>query len=237
MNKFLAAGTVLLLTLSGYLGYRVIKLKEALDTEIKKHEPGLCLSYDYSKGDFEGIINYETAQALAENYKNDKAKAWITTEAQTGMASFIAEEDTRSVWFSLDRLKNFIWHIEKQNCDSGCNETLGLRIYYAKYPDFKKPNPDQRLLGLIGLPPEYSNHHTLFMVPTYQNEKGDNVDFSPGVCRAGFDKTPLIEIKGGTDLNLKTHRIDPQIFLMGTAPDAQNHGGLIPPGNSAGTSF
>ena len=148
------------------------------------------------------------------------------------------EEDTKSVWFSLDRLKNFIWHIEEQNCANGCNDSLGLRIYFAKYPDLTAP-AQAEFLDLIGVPKAYSNHHTLFMVPTYKNEKMENVDFFPGgkTCRLTFEQSPTVTRNLGGDINITVHPPTGYIFLTGTAEDAQNHGGLIPPGDPAGTSF
>jgi hypothetical protein len=232
--KFLTASTLLLLAFSGYLGYTLYKIK---------HPPApaqICpVSYDYNNGDPVGIINYETAQALYENYQNDRGKAFISGHDATGkLDGFIP--DTKSVWFSLDRLKNFIWHIENQNCSKPCHDTLGLRIYFAKYPDLSKLS-DQNLLGLDEVPKEYSNQHTLFMVPTYKGKDGYDYDFYPDGkdCRTPIDKSPLIEVGQG-EIKTMTHALSP-IFLFdlntGTTSGSQNHGGLVPPNDPTGTSF
>ena len=230
MNKFLLATTVLFATLSGYLYYKLIRPPAPAK---------ICpVSYDYSNGDSVGIINYETAEALANNYKNDSAKAFISTQGKSGVGKFIFEGDAKSVWFSLDRLKNFIWHIENQNCANGCNDTLGLRIYFAKYPDLINTSYE----GLADVPKNYSNHHTLFMVPTYKDKDNYDRDFYPGTsCRTPLKSSPTH--KGtGIDPNEDIHDPTPYIFLFDLSgatsiSNSQNHGGLIPPGSSTGTGF
>ncbi len=85
--------------------------------------------------------------------------------------------DANSIWFSLESLKNFIWKIEKETCKHPCPNPLqlGIRIYYGRYP-VNMNNPD-----VTGLPDTYAQHHTLFMVPTYQDLGNSNVhwDFDP----------------------------------------------------------
>jgi hypothetical protein len=75
--------------------------------------------------------------------------------------------DARCIWFSLETLKQFICTIETNNAKLNIPaEDLGIRFYYAAYPmnyvDVKK-----------------QNRHTLFMVPTYKNGTGAEVDFDP----------------------------------------------------------
>ncbi len=237
MLKLLTATTLSLLLLSGFLGYKLYTAHQT-DPMLTKVFPATCKSmqYDYSTSGFEGVINFETAKIMAENYKNDAAKAFITANGGGDVNTHVAPEDTRSVWFSFERLKNFLWHIENQNCLHNCGDSLGLRIYFGKYPDFKEVNATT-LVGLETVPKEYANHHTLFMVPTYKNESNDNIDFYPGGnnCRTPFTASPTHSV---APENISTvHDASPYIFLMGTYEDAQNHGGLIPPGSATGTSF
>jgi hypothetical protein len=241
MKNILTASTLVLLIVSGYLGYKLYTVTHPKETLVVRTSPtSSCpVSYDYSNGNFEGIINYETAMALYNNYKNDRWKANIWKKDTNPVAEFVDNPDARSVWFSVERLKNFIWHVEKQNCDSlGCNETLGMRIYFAKYPDLNNRNVNtEGWLGLDDVPNSYANHHTLFMVPTYQNKKGDNIDFYPVSCKGSFYLAPKdLQVGTGEIFHLE-HPVTPYIFLMGTGPDSQNHGGLIPPGDPTGTSF
>jgi hypothetical protein len=233
MNKFLLASTVLLALLSGYLTYRLLSPPPTL---VNTPPPKTCASlpYDYSNGDSVGIINYETAQLLAKNY-NDTKRGIVAYNIKE--KAYQPGEDSRNIWFSLDRLKNFIWHIENQNCKNGCTDSLGLRIYFGRYPSLDRYEATTEK-GLDSVPKEYSNRLTLFMVPTYK-DKPDNFyhDFYPPgkECRTSFANSPS-QING----ELVSHDITPQIFLFdvsGGTKESQNHGGLIPPGNPTGSSF
>lgn len=77
-------------------------------------------------------------------------------------------EDSRCVWFSLDIIKKFIYKVEDTLFRKGFNPNtrLGIRFYFATYPDSAtmRANP-----YLDGLPSSYANHHTLFMVPTFDS--------------------------------------------------------------------
>ncbi len=222
---------VVFLCTSVYFGIDAYKARHPKPTP-----PPCPVSYNYSDGDAVGVINYETAQALSENY--NKSKSPINGITEDGQR--VLQEDSRSVWFSLERLKNFIWHIEDRNCKNPCKRTLGLRIYFGRYPDLTVTN--NSYLGLEGLPKEYSNRHTLFMVPTYEDKDGNNRDFYPldTDCKTPTLASAPTEYYGPADLNLIRHKITPFIFLFDMAPapgGSQNHGGLIPPGSAAGTSF
>ncbi len=236
MNKFLTATSVVLLASTGYLAYRVYELTHQGRIGITNIPDKSCSSfpYDYSKGDFEGIINYETAKTLYDVYNRKKQGI---AEYKDGI--FVGGEDSRNIWFSLDRLKNFIWHIEEQYCKNGCADSLGLRIYFGRYPNLVE-HTDGSELGLDNVPKEYSNRLTLFMVPTYKKDNGSNLyyDFHPGGTGCGIPliSSPIHSI--GAELN--AHDISPFIFLFdvtGAPSNSQNHGGLIPPGDSTGTGF
>ena len=72
--------------------------------------------------------------------------------------------DTRDIWFSLDTLKKYITYVEQQGERLG-KENLGIRIYFAAYPD--EPNyPD----------PGYA---TVFLVPTALEESPLKSGFFP----------------------------------------------------------
>lgn len=94
-----------------------------------------------------------------------------------------AGKDARSVWFSLEKLKAFIADIEGKVGNS-CIDSygLGIRIYYANYPDsvlIRSKGYDTYFQN-HNLPMEYKNHHTVVMVPTYWNNTyGHNYDFDP----------------------------------------------------------
>lgn len=84
---------------------------------------------------------------------------------QTALGKNKPMKDARACWYSLDTLKKFICLIENyslKNRYSYTSKDLGIRFYYAVYPDPLEGNP------------EYKSHHTLFMVPTL-----NEVDFDP----------------------------------------------------------
>jgi hypothetical protein len=236
MNEILLVTSALLAAVSGYLGFR---LYESIHP--KPTPPPCPISYDYSTDKSEGIINYETAEALYKNYQNDRGKAFISKGDK--LDGFI--QDANSVWFSLDRLKNFLWHIEEQNCKKPCRDTLGLRIYFGKYPDLNNLT-NKSLLGLDGVPKNYSNRHTLFMVPTYKGKDGYDYDFYPGGkgCQTPITKSPLLERKEGDEGQSFVTFHAPSSFIfffdksgVPTSENSQNHGGLVPPNPPTGTSF
>jgi hypothetical protein len=90
----------------------------------------------------------------------------------------ISGEDANRLWFSLESLKKFISEIEGEvymhHPAKGLK--LGIRIYYGKYPN--NMDIDE---GLRTLPDNYALHHTLFMVPTFEDTAngGTQWDFDP----------------------------------------------------------
>lgn len=83
--------------------------------------------------------------------------------------------DARNCWFPLDTLIKFLYLVQKYSANLGLNHTQeGVRFYYAAYPH------DISSLGEI-VPGNYWCHHTLFMMPTYADSIGNNIDFDPRV--------------------------------------------------------
>lgn len=212
-------------------------------TTAVKTKPGTILAkgkgpcpdcYDHTATGFQGI-NTETALMMSNNYKNINQPL---LEISPG------NPDANSIWFSLETLKNFIWKIEEASCDMNCptNLNLGIRIYYARYPvDVTSYN------DLSDLVPEFSEHHTLFMVPTYQDPGNSQVhwDFDPwhwgNECypksmRSWFSTSfrPF-----GAEKSLIFSVGENQYFRNadGTLSSALNHGGLIPPYPIDGTGY
>jgi hypothetical protein len=97
-------------------------------------------------------------------------------------------QDARSCWYSLDTLEKFICLIKEYAGQAGLSNTgLGIRFYYGMYNDHMavlKSSP-------LHPAPNYSSHHTLFMVPTYNNGVGD-LDFDPRMAAAN----PVVVIEG-----------------------------------------
>ena len=124
---------------------------------------------DYSAKTFQGI-DAGLVTNMIENYKTGHYNAFVNGNRRV---------DSRSVWFSLDRMKQFIYEIEKNTCTKGCNsiDSLGVRIYFAEYPS--EPEVWNQYPQLVNeLPNIYRGRHTLLMIPTMRMG-GINTDFDP----------------------------------------------------------
>jgi hypothetical protein len=178
-----------------------------------------CLGYNGEQ--LPGRINFSTAMRMANDYALDKGKYYIWNQDVNTEVP-----DARNIWFDLARMKQIIGYIESKLCQAQCNENthLGIRFYFAKYPD---KNTIQSLPDLTGVPLDYERHHTLFMVPTYWDPvKKANIDFDPGGITKGCILAPIDPIKGHA--------------LIATGPseagtDGENHGGLRPPPENTGS--
>ena len=170
-------------------------------------------------------LDVDMLHAMANKYKttitsNVNGKIMVSQFLQNKV------EDSKSIWFSLDSIKRFIWEIETNMCKNQCitqvnKHELGIRLYYARYPlAYKRVSPFKQLLSLN---PSYQNLHTIFMVPTY-NENGVDWDFDPRL-RTAKNCRPSIE--NGTQA----------LIFAPLNTSAQNHGSLCPPLNCDGATF
>lgn len=164
-------------------------------------------------------------------------------------------EDAKSIWFDLETLKAFLYQIEHNALTKNTkikHENLGVRIYYAAYPD----NVKMRAMATSQTDPNftynlaYEKHHTLVMIPTISYGEGENYDFNPLDVNTfnGFVNMP----KGGVfsansssyvTLSLGTSStpvVPGGVVAGGTTSQgisARNHGNLCPPGGSTGIFF
>lgn len=172
--------------------------------------------------------------------------------------------DANSIWFSLETLKSFIWNIENAACQKGCynstnNLNLGVRIYYARYPDDDSMNNNQDLLVLPHSTPNsavnnsFAEHHTIFMVPTFRDANNPNTqwDFDPWHWSSSATTTnsctvPTTMAQWLVDTTAPFGNAR-SLMLAQTANypagssqiTGYNHGDMIPPGNGsvAGPGF
>jgi hypothetical protein len=169
----------------------------------------------------------------------------------------LVTDDAHSIWFDLETIKKFIFHIEKgvQKNGSATKEKLGLRIYYAAYPKKAtwKEEEYKDLSGFLGdhITEQYEDKHTLIMLPT-TTINGINTDFNPfdsSTYTSGLpiyvkpisdietfiDQTPTAKVKvmaltaSSDDSNTITSSF--------TSTMAQNHGSLYPPNSIDGVTF
>ena len=146
-------------------------------------------------------------------------------------------EDARCIWFSLDAIKEFSYHIENQfkknNNTNATTANLGVRIYYSAYPEASNWQnfPDLINFSNTNNTKGYENLHTLIMVPTIYT-KDANYDFDPldantyinGLDLNGASTGNLMSLGGGsTPIKNRTK--------------SKNHGTLSPPAPPTGLSF
>lgn len=145
------------------------------------------------------VIPTEVIQSQVDNYRNNQLMA---------INECMGIDDANAIWFDMVTLKKFIADIEKEAYEVDPEvrtEDLGIRFYYAAYPE----EPQEPI------PADYARRHTLIMVPT--KKKDDlNYDFNP------YEDS--------------SHALAVTLEVSGRAV-AQNHGALIPPGNSIVESY
>lgn len=170
--------------------------------------------------------------------------------------------DANSIWFSLETLKNFIWNIENAACQKGCynntnNLNLGVRIYYARYPDDNgmAGNPDLQILphnsSSNSVTNSFADHHTIFMVPTFQDANNATIqwDFDPwhwsssttatNGCIAPTSMTQwLVDTTAPFGNSRSLILAQTATYQPNTSQNATyNHGDMIPPGTPPGPGY
>lgn len=216
------------------------------DTIVVNADSLVCLNYNQ--------YHYSTLKTglvrdMVDIYRKNQLRS-IATSAVNPVAN-----DAYSIWFDLDTIKKFIYHIERGVKQNGAaNSKLGLRLYYAAYPDKNTWNNEnyEDLKGFLGETDTelYEKKHTLVMIPTINiGSPAANHDFNPFDKETyvnGIQKPPVSENpEQGVD---DPTRNDPVMAL--TASDnpndpsardnptvARNHGNLYPPGNASGVGF
>lgn len=158
-------------------------------------------------------------------------------------------EDAKSIWFDLETLKAFLYQVEynaKKKRASIKNEELGIRIYYAAYPENSKMRAMEasQTDPNFSFNPDYEKLHTLVMIPTIAvGSKKENFDFNPLDLTTfnGFANTPKTSSTYSansasyTTLSLGTSSAPAAagINSSGTTNTpsiiARNHGTLCPP--------
>ncbi|CAM4087723.1 MULTISPECIES: hypothetical protein [Flavobacterium] len=159
----------------------------------------------------QGLVN-----EMIQNYRNNQ----LATINKTKIGN-----DAHSIWFELETLKKFIADVEneaKKNGNTSSND-LGIRFYYAAYPEKEKWEKTgyEELSFLLNSPITelYENKHTLIMIPTIDIE-GKNVDFNP-IDKNTYNGLQNVDKNGEYTIMSKT--------ATNSDIAAQNHGSLIPP--------
>lgn len=227
-------------------GTDVVVVDEKNDTiKAQIDSTSLCMDFkDYNPS----TLNTGLIRDMVEIYKANQL------QSIQGSTTNPITNDAYSVWFDLDTIKKFIYHIEKGvQKNSSRPERLGLRFYYGAYPKkmfWGKANGYEDLEEFLKDPVKvsYENKHTIVMMPTIDNG-GKIIDFNPfdkNTYSSGIAK-PTSQFNGepSNDPNSQI----PVMALTGsggssnneTDPQkrtaARNHGTLYPPGNISDLSF
>lgn len=132
-------------------------------------------------------VDPELARDMVSNFKTD-----IWNVRQIDKKKYL---DSRSVWFSLYKLKKFIKDIEDKT-PLACRTdefNLGIRIYFGDYPASQaKWNSYSDYTTEHQLPVEYKGLHSVVMVPTLWNSNDSfHYDFDPRRFNKDFICTPI----------------------------------------------
>lgn len=134
-------------------------------------------------------------------------------------SSIVVGEESESVRFDLERIKQFIFHMENKVIRQyGVGEyKLGIRFYFATYPS----TPNYSL--------EKRGKNTLLMVPTFDSGNGEHIDFDANLPVLNLDiTTTYVNLLGE---NSVTGISGTSISQLNPSFSAMNHGMLFPPMN------
>jgi hypothetical protein len=118
------------------------------------------------------------------NYADTVFKSLTIDQAMEMKKSFLMDnkelDNTKSVVFSLNSIKNLVWYIEHHAKQTKLNinpDSLGITIHFAQYPSLE-------VLDKLGYElsenhkKNYANKNTVFFVPTIKRG-GELVEFDP----------------------------------------------------------
>ena len=195
----------------------------------------ICMDYDTERM---STLDADLIHTMTRGYR-DNQLSYIESKSGT-----IAPTDAYSIWFDLETLKKYLYHIEKNAMrgDSPIDKSkLGIRIYYATYPDVKTIEKGNFTdLDFLKTDPKYSQYyglHTLVMIPTCLDDSGKNVDFNPldkETFKKGFYQDSKYSFGSTSTLP------DDTAALTGTpsrSMGGRNHGTLAPPETVVGLGF
>lgn len=169
-------------------------------------------------------MNPGLALTMVKNYTDNHLKvindSLSLAQLRTSVDGTLSPSDSRSVWFSLEDLKAFIKQIEKgvDTVTSGATGDLGIRIYFAQYPEISSPLWNSNDLSAeLSSQIQYSGMETVILVPTYNDADGNDVDFDPYIADIDGNPSSLDVI-----FNSPSGVLPNKIGVM-------NHGNLMPP--------
>ncbi len=204
--------------------------------------PNNSICLDYSK-EAPSELPVELIYDMVSKYDSFQLDAINTSKNFEALLNDSGKyEDAEVIWFDLETLKKFIYHIEyetKKRDSSITAKNLGIHVYYTAYPqrrNWDNSKYQKSLLNNSGpiVPLEYEQRHTLVMVPTMKL-KNINTDYNP------LDKETFLNGLLIDNSNKYEKGSSAKVISIGLAEaekqNAQNHGGLFPPKKSNGLAF
>lgn len=199
-------------------------------TTIPENKNSVCMNYEDENM---STLDVDLVHTMVDTYRTNQLD-FINTNSSSKTTN-----DAHSIWFDLETLKKFVYHIEaisKKTESTITSDKLGIRIYYAAYPEKETwENKFEDLKNFMDDPErsQYGSLHTLVMVPTIDIGDGKIVDFNP------LDKNTYSKGLAG----LKEYYFNdgsaipnsnPTAALTATTRNtgARNHGILIPPASA-----
>jgi len=134
------------------------------------------------------IVNIDKAKNLYNNYKEQRIDITKDTLKKLYGNDF---EDTRTIWFDLKTIKNYIAYVEQKSAENNI-EPEGLQFYFSVYADDMK---------------EQSNQQTFFIAPTI---KRDNKHFGYTLERKG-EKEHILLLKDVLTTNKHQTQQSPKV--------------------------
>ncbi|WP_299157546.1 hypothetical protein [uncultured Tenacibaculum sp.] len=160
--------------------------------------------------------------------------------------------DAQAISFDLETLKRFVYHIEaisKSKDSTISDKDLGVRIYYAAYPEKRKWKNSRYAGALDGfmdnpITEQYEKLHTIIIMPTIKRDE-TYFDFNPTDIRTYTKRLQDVGDKQKINDYSNPENTIVTLSLMSKAPSssgttstvAQNHGGLFPPNTFDGSGF
>jgi hypothetical protein len=230
LSWLLAALFFLIACFFGYKYFCVNKEKSTADVDKTRCAP--CMEYNNVSNDYK--LDFNLVSTMAYYYQSDPHNT-----PNTGGSSI----KTRSVWLSLEKLKEFIYQIESKSCR--CEGNLGVRVYFAVYPpdvdwtsaigfknDLDNPqNNDFRhnlMTRYTSTSNPYEKINTIFLVPTIESG-GINYDFDPADSQMGCKPEYNAKYGKGVLSDTTNQYIHKSFGSSITALSATNHGDACPP--------
>jgi hypothetical protein len=180
-----------------------------------------------ARGSQSNTLKYQLVKNMIDNYRTNQLNSIQNSNINA------VENDAQAIWFDIETLKKFIADVESQtqNNSNMTVNNLGIRFYYAAYPELNRWGTSgyEELSDLLNDPVTqlYEKKHTLIMIPTI-NVEGIDKDFNPMDKNTyeGFNST----------INNSNYQIM-SVSNSTLSTTAKNHGVLFPPDCINGIGF